>query len=79
MLPAAMEASRPAITRTASGLSWLFSGSTSRSLSSIDPRLNETDVRKIEEMGFSRDQAVSALMVNNYNMVMAINTLMDHR
>ncbi len=38
-------------------------------------KCKESDVKKITEMGFTRDQAVTALMQNDNNLVMAIHSL----
>jgi NACalpha-BTF3-like transcription factor len=38
-------------------------------------RYKEADVRAIMEMGFSKDQAVWALVQNDHNLLLAINSL----
>jgi NACalpha-BTF3-like transcription factor len=38
-------------------------------------KCKESDVKKIMEMGFTRDQAVTALLQQDHNLIMAINSL----
>lgn len=38
-------------------------------------RCKESDIKKIIEMGFTRDQAITALLQNDHNIVMAIHSL----
>lgn len=73
-LPAATDSPRQPreLPRSQSTLSWLFSGSGG---GSVDPRCKSSDINRIMEMGFSRDQAVSALMVNDFNLARAIDSL----
>jgi NACalpha-BTF3-like transcription factor len=38
-------------------------------------KCKESDIKKIMEMGFTRDQAVTALLQQDHNLIMAINSL----
>jgi hypothetical protein len=38
-------------------------------------RARESDVRTIMNMGFTRDQAVWALLQNDHNVILAVNSL----
>jgi NACalpha-BTF3-like transcription factor len=45
---------------------------------SVDARCKSTDINRIMEMGFSKDQAVAALMVNDFNLARAIDSLTSY-
>ena len=62
--------SRAPLPRTESTWSSFFSRG------GVDPRCKTADINRIVEMGFSRDQAVAALMVNDFNLARAIDSLM---
>lgn len=61
-----------ALSRTSSAFGWFFSGGGNEN---VDPRCKTADIKRITEMGFSHDQAVSALMVNDFNLARAIDSL----
>jgi NACalpha-BTF3-like transcription factor len=42
---------------------------------SIRHNCKESDLKKLTEMGFTRDQAITALVQNEHNLINAINSL----
>jgi NACalpha-BTF3-like transcription factor len=53
----------------------MMPGGKPKSKDGMKHKCKESDIKKIVEMGFTRDQAITALVQNDQNLVMAINCL----